>query len=62
MEHPGGTEAYLQRMSPELREAFTALTPAEKAAVMRAVVRFHEVMEQETFLLIQGILLARSGA
>lgn len=55
-------EAYLQRMSPELRQAFTALTPSAQQAVMRTVVRFHKVIERETFLLIEKLLKAGSEA
>jgi hypothetical protein len=41
-------EAYVQRMSPDLKAKFTALSTAERAAILKAMIRFHQVIEEET--------------
>ena len=51
-------EAYLQRMPPELRTQFSALPDSAREAALKAMVRFHEVMEEETFRLVLGMLQA----
>jgi hypothetical protein len=52
-------DAYVQRMSNELKTKFLALSADERAAIIKALVRFHHVIESETFELLFGILSAR---
>jgi hypothetical protein len=52
--------AYVQRMSPELKAKFTALSSAERAAILKAMVRFHQVLEEETFQLVLGMINAQT--
>lgn len=58
---PKMKDAYVSRMSPELKENFLALSEEEQTAVLRALVRFHQVIEEETFALLQGILAAKTA-
>ena len=53
-------EAYVQRMPPELKEKFVALSSDERAAITKALSRFQKVIEEETFQLVLGIVNARS--
>jgi len=53
-------DAYIQRMSPELKEKFTALSAEERAAILKAMIRFHQVMEEETFQLVLGMINAKT--
>ncbi len=52
-------DAYVQRMPRELKEKFVALSANERAAIIKALLRFHQVMEEETFQLVLGIVNAR---
>ena len=51
-------EAYVQRMPPKLKETFMALSADERTAIIKALLRFHQVMEKETFQLVSGIVNA----
>ena len=42
-------EAYVKRMPPELKEKFVALSASERTAIIKALLRFHQVMEEEIF-------------
>ena len=53
-------EAYVQRMPLELKEKFVALSDNEQTAIIKALMRFHQVMEEETFQLVLGIVKASS--
>jgi len=53
-------DAYIQRMSPELKAKFTALSAEERAAILKAMIRFHQVMEEETFQLVLGMINAKT--
>jgi hypothetical protein len=53
-------DAYVQRMSPELKAKFTALSTDERAAILKAMIRFHQVMEEETFQLVLGMINAKT--
>ncbi len=53
-------DAYVQRMSPELKAKFTALSVDERAAILKAMIRFHQVMEKETFQLVLGMINAKT--
>jgi hypothetical protein len=53
-------DAYVQRMSPELKAKFTALSSEERAAILKAMIRFHQVMEEETFQLVLGLINAKT--
>ena len=52
-------DAYVQRMSPELKAKFTALSTDERAAILKAMIRFHQVIEEETFQLVLGMINAK---
>jgi len=52
-------DAYVQRMSKELKEKFLALSTDEQASIINALARFHQIIEEETFQLLFGILNAR---
>jgi hypothetical protein len=54
-------DAYVQRMSPELKAKFTALSADERAAILKAMIRFHQVIEEETFQLVLGMINAKTG-
>ena len=41
-------ETYIQRMPKELKEKFFALSADERARIIKALMRFHQVMEEET--------------
>ena len=51
-------DAYVQRMPPELKEKFVALSVDERKAILKALLRFHQVMEEETFQLVLGMVNA----
>jgi hypothetical protein len=51
--------AYVQRMPNELKEKFLTLSTDERAAIIKALDRFHHVIENEAFELLLGILSAR---
>jgi len=53
-------DAYVQRMSPELKAKFTALSTYERAAILKAMIRFHQVIEEETFQLVLGMINAKT--
>ena len=53
-------DAYVQRMSPELKAKFTALSTDERAAILKAMIRFHQVMEEDTFDLVLGMINAKT--
>ncbi len=53
-------DAYVQRMSPELKAKFTALSSEERGAILKAMIRFHQVMEDETFQLVLGLINAKT--
>ena len=53
-------DAYVQRMSNDLKARFLALSADERAAIIKALVRVHHVIEEETFELLFGILSARA--
>jgi hypothetical protein len=53
-------DAYVQRMSPELKAKFKALSTDERAAILKAMIRFHQVMEEETFQLVLGMINAKT--
>ena len=53
-------DAYVQRMSPELKAKFTALSTDERAAILKAMIRFHQIMEEETFQLVLGMINAQA--
>jgi hypothetical protein len=53
-------DAYIQRMSPELKAKFTALSADERAAILKAMIRFHQVIEEETFQLVLGMINAKT--
>ena len=53
-------DAYVQRMSPELKAKFTALSADERAAILKAMIRFHQVIEEETFQLVLGMINAKT--
>jgi hypothetical protein len=46
-------------MSPELKAKFTALSADERAAILKAMMRFHEFIEEETFQLVLGMINAK---
>ena len=52
-------DAYVQRMPPELKEKFAALSVDERRVILKALVRFHQVIEEETFQLLLGMVNAR---
>ncbi|HLB99943.1 MAG TPA: hypothetical protein VJL33_01295 [Candidatus Bathyarchaeia archaeon] len=52
-------DAYVQRMPPELKEKFVALSVDERKAILKALLRFHQVIEEETFQLVLGMVNAR---
>lgn len=54
-------EAYVQRMPAELQAEFAALSPAGRAAALEAMIRFHQVIEEETFRFALGMLKAKSA-
>ena len=54
-------EAYVQRMPADLRAEVVALPEAERAAILGAMVRFHQAMEEETFVLVRGMIRARGA-
>ena len=54
-------DAYVQRISPELKAKFTALSADERAAILKAMIRFHQVIEEETFQLVLGMINAKTG-
>jgi hypothetical protein len=47
-------------MSPELKAKFTALSAEERDAILKAMIRFHQVMEEETFQLVLGMINAKT--
>jgi hypothetical protein len=47
-------------MPPELRAQFTDLPEAAREGVLRAMIRFHGVIEEETFELVRAPM--RAGA
>ncbi|XES76871.1 MAG: hypothetical protein ACBZ72_11950 [Candidatus Bathyarchaeia archaeon] len=49
-------DAYIQRMPEDLKAKFCALSAEERAAILRALVRFHQVIEEETFQLVSGLV------
>lgn len=49
-------DAYIQRMPEDLKEKFCALSPEERAAILRALVRFYQIIEEETFQLVSGLV------
>jgi hypothetical protein len=54
-------DAYVSRMSPELKEKFLALSAEEQTAIINALMRFHQVIEEETYALLQGILAPKTA-
>ena len=48
------------KMSPKLKAKFTALSKDERAAILKAMIRFNQVMEEETFQLVLGIINAKT--
>jgi|GEM_PF-2681215 hypothetical protein len=54
-------QAYISRMSPQLQQQWSSLSGQEQAAILRALVRFHQVIEEETFALLQSILEAHAS-
>jgi len=52
-------DAYVQRMSPELKAKFRDLSAEERDAILKAMIRFHQVMEEETFQLVLGMITAK---
>jgi hypothetical protein len=52
-------DAYVQRMPEELKKKFLELSADERAATIAALVRWHQVIEEETFQLLLGIVNAR---
>jgi hypothetical protein len=53
-------DAYVQRMSLELKAKFMALSTDERAAILKAMIRFHQVIEEETFQLVLGMINAKT--
>jgi hypothetical protein len=53
-------DAYVQRMSPELKAKFIALSTDERAVILKAMIRFYRVMEEETFQLVLGMINAKT--
>ena len=53
-------DAYIQRMSPELKAKFTALSSDERAAILKAMIRFHQVIEEETYQLVLCMINAKT--
>ena len=53
-------DAYVQRMSPELKAKFSVLSAEERVAILKAMIRFHQVMEEETFQLVLGMINAKA--
>ncbi|MCW4023361.1 MAG: hypothetical protein ACOWW1_06015 [archaeon] len=51
-------DAYVQRMSKDLQEKFLLLSTENQTQIMKSLIRFHHVIEEETFELLQGILNA----
>ncbi|MCW4024418.1 MAG: hypothetical protein NWF01_05210 [Candidatus Bathyarchaeota archaeon] len=52
-------DAYVQRMPSELKEKFVVLPVDEQDAIIKALVRVHQVIEEETFQFLLGIVSAR---
>jgi hypothetical protein len=52
-------DAYIQRMPLELKEKFIVLPADEQDAIIKALVRVHQVIEEETFQFLLGIVSAR---
>jgi hypothetical protein len=53
-------EAYITRMSPQLQQQWSRLNEQEQNAILRSLARFHQVIEEETFALLEGILEAHA--
>jgi hypothetical protein len=53
-------DAYASKMSPELKKKFPELTFEEQNAIPKALIRFHQVIEKETFQLLDCTLAAKA--
>ena len=51
-------DAYVKRMSKDLQEKFLSLSVENQQQLMKSLIRFHQVIEEETFELLHGILNA----
>ena len=51
-------DAYVQRMSKDLQEKFLLLSAENQTQILKSLIRFHHVIEEETFELLHGILSA----
>ena len=49
-------EAYLQRMPKELRVRWNTLSTDVRTEILKALQRYHHVMENETYQLLLGIV------
>jgi hypothetical protein len=45
-------------MPPEPKAKFTALSIDERAAILKAMIKFHQVMIEETFQIVLGMINA----
>lgn len=47
---------FVNRMPQDLKQKLLALSDGERVAIIRVLVRFQQVVEEETFQLLSGIL------
>ncbi|MFA7398571.1 MAG: hypothetical protein WC046_08820 [Candidatus Bathyarchaeia archaeon] len=58
MDIPKKLQHTSQDITVHLQQQWSRLTGLEQATILRSQVRFHQVIKEETFRLLQGILEA----
>lgn len=53
-------DAYVQRMPKELKEKFFELSEIDREAIIKALIRWHRIIEEETFQLLSSVLNNKS--